>query len=330
MSCELLLRETALRFPRYASEGASITKLQKGGSDRSFYRIRIGDGDSLILVEYGESRPENALYAPLAEFLRKLGVRVPRIYGHEPKRGLLWMEDLGDRDLWAYRALPWEERRRLYFAALHEVFLLHANAPPRVEGIVLQPPFTCDLYAWEQSYFFENCLGRFFQGEGQTLRRLAKEPALREIAERLSLFPRRLVHRDFQSQNVLVRDGEVYLIDFQGMRPGLASYDLASLLFDPYVALSADRRAELKEYYASLWKASGRSMPEDLTEAFDSVAMQRLMQALGAYGYLGLVRGKKEFLRYIPVAMRLLAEVLGRIPGLEPLLAYVENLASVR
>lgn len=328
MSFERLLRETALRLPRYASEGASITKLEKGGSDRSFYRICNGDRDSLILVQYEESRPENALYAPLAQFLQTLGVRVPQIYGHEPKQGLIWMEDLGDRDLLACRGLAWEEGRRLYCAALHEAFLLHAKGPPRIEGIVLQSPFGRDLYAWEQSYFFENCLGRFFQGEAQKLRRLAELRQLREIAERLSLFPRRLVHRDFQSKNVMVRDGQVYLIDFQGMRPGLASYDIASLLFDPYVALSADRRAELKEYYESLWVTSGLSIPADLEDAFDSVAMQRLMQALGAFGYLGLVREKKEFLGHIPVAMRLLAEVLRRIPGLEPLLVYMESLAS--
>ncbi|MGD9895512.1 MAG: phosphotransferase [Candidatus Methylacidiphilaceae bacterium] len=329
MFADLLLRETALRFPRYAQKEASITRLEKGGSDRVFYRVRIGDGESLILVQYENARPENGLYASLAHFLESLGVRVPRIRAHDPARGLLWMEDLGDCDLWAYRGLPWPQRRPLYFSALQEAFTLHAKGRLPINGIVLQSAFTRDLYAWEQSYFFDNCLGRFFHEDEGKLRSLAGAPKLAAIADELAALPRLLIHRDLQSQNVLIRQKEAYLIDFQGMRPGLASYDLASLLFDPYVALSADERAELKQYYESLWRAANLPLPEDLGQAFPCAAMQRLMQALGAYGYLGLVKQKEEFLRHIPVAMRRLAEVLDQIPGLEDLLAKVKECVSL-
>ena len=57
------------------------------------------------------------------------------------------------------------------------------------------------------------------------------------------------MHRDFQSQNIILREGQAYLIDFQGMRPGLAEYDLASLLYDPYVSLTNAERGELKNFY---------------------------------------------------------------------------------
>ncbi|MDD4933863.1 MAG: phosphotransferase [Methylacidiphilaceae bacterium] len=330
MFADRLLRETILRFPHYAEEKVSITKLKKGGSDRLFYRIRAGESESLILIQYGELRPENGLYASLAEFLQSLGVRVPRVYAHDPTQGLLWMEDLGDCDLWEYRSLPWEQRRPLYVSALQEAFTLHAKAHLPIDGVALQPSFTRELYSWEQSYFFENCLGRFFQGEAGKLRELAEHPKLEAIVHRLADLPRLLVHRDLQSQNILVRDGQAYLIDFQGMRLGLASYDLASLLFDPYVELSDDQRAELKQDYESLWKAAGLPLPEDLETVFPYAAMQRLMQALGAYGYLGLVKKRAEFLRHIPVAMRLLAQVLHRIPDLEPLLAHVEGCLASR
>jgi aminoglycoside/choline kinase family phosphotransferase len=94
------------------------------------------------------------------------------------------------------------------------------------------------LYQWEQHYFFENCLGNYFALDQAGVVELSRLPVFIEIAERLASLPRVLVHRDFQSQNIIIRNGHAYLIDFQGMRPGLSKYDLASLLYDPYVELS--------------------------------------------------------------------------------------------
>src|SRR6266480_2876925 len=175
----------------------------------------------------------------------------------------------------------------------------------------LPAEFNAALYSWEQSYFFENCLGRYFQIEPARLERLAALPALSEIAQRLAQLPRVLVHRDFQSQNILVRNGQAYLIDFQGMRPGLAQYDLASLLYDPYVELTQAEHDELLEYYCS------EKPSPDFLETLRLCAMQRLMQALGAYGFLGLVKDYKHFLQHIPRTVQSLREVVGKIDGLE-------------
>src|SRR4029077_2472273 len=104
-------------------------------------------------------------------------------------------------------------------------------------------------YLWEQNYFLENCLGRYFKMENAAITVLGALPRLRSIAEQLDRRPRVLVHRDFQSQNILIRNQQAYLIDFQGMRPGLPEYDLASLLYDPYVQVSAAERKKLLGFY---------------------------------------------------------------------------------
>ncbi|HST29416.1 MAG TPA: phosphotransferase, partial [Chthoniobacterales bacterium] len=131
------------------------------------------------------------------------------------------------------------------------------------------------------------------------------------IAEDLAQRPRVLVHRDFQSQNILMRNGQAHLIDFQGMRPGLAQYDLASLLYDPYVDLTVVERNELLEHYC------GKKPDGDFLRTLRLCAMQRLMQALGAYGFLGLVKGHQHFLQHIPKAVNSLREVVAEIDGLE-------------
>jgi aminoglycoside/choline kinase family phosphotransferase len=127
------------------------------------------------------------------------------------------------------------------------------------------------------------------------------------------------VHRDFQSQNIIVRNGLAYLIDFQGMRPGLAEYDLASLLFDPYVDLAEAERAELIDYYLRHQKEDGVSSAAQIETVLPLCAIQRLMQALGAYGFLGLVKQHTAFLNHIPAATRSLRMLVSGRPGLEEL-----------
>jgi hypothetical protein len=116
------------------------------------------------------------------------------------------------------------------------------------------------------------------------------------------------------------------LIDFQGMRPGLAEYDLASLFFDPYVELSGAKRSELINYYREKQTGNGRIIDGQFDHTLRLCAMQRLMQALGAYGFLGLVRGHEHFLQYIPGAVHSLREIVANIADLKPLASLLADL----
>lgn len=318
MKTELLLCQTRRRLPAFSEGEIEIAPIEKGGSDRRFYRVSCAPGESLILVKYNLERAENRHYVRIAEFLTEHGIAVPKIYFHDAKEGLIWIEDLGKSDLFSVREDTWLVRGALYRSALDEVAKLHDL--PRSELSELDgempPEFNAALYRWEQHYFFENCLGRIFGVAEKIQHELASLPALREIANRLAELPRVLVHRDFQSQNVIVRAGRAYLIDFQGMRPGLAEYDLASLLFDPYVRLSSVEREELWSYYR---ERRGLSSEAGMGETLRLCAMQRLMQALGAYGFLGLAKGNGQFLAHVPTALDLLCKVVSEIDLLQPL-----------
>ena len=272
---------------------------------------------SVVLVKYSREQTENERYVEIAKFLTAHGVRVPKIYFHDPAEGLIWIEDLGERDLWSYRNESWLVRRGLYQSALEEVAKLHDVSPADSDRIRRHLPaqFDAALYLWEQRYFFENCLGRHFGITPARVRELVKLPALQKIADQLASFPRVLIHRDFQSQNIIIHNRQPYFIDFQGMRPGLAEYDLASLLYDPYMGLKESERTQLFDFYREVARVDDSAFPEK----FQFCTMQRLMQALGAYAYLGLVKKNRAFLAYIPTALKSLGEVLREIPGLGPL-----------
>ena len=292
-----------------------VDPIEKGGSGRKFWRMRVG-GRSLILVRYGEDRPENRHYVAIAQFLANVGVRVPAIHFHDEREGVIVMEDAGDEDLWSRRSDSWLQRRALYQRTLDQALLLHTHAhiAPGRDALQLQQQFDASLYRWEQDYFAEHCLGRHFG-----LTAAIDRAPLSAVADELASLPRCLVHRDFQSQNIIVRNGEVCLIDFQGLRPGVAQYDLASLLLDPYVALTQAEHDELLAHYLSGLLGPGRTRDPEFLRIYDLCAMQRLMQALGAYGFLGHVKERPHFLEHIPAALASLREVVERIPGVESL-----------
>jgi aminoglycoside/choline kinase family phosphotransferase len=319
-----------MHFPRLDVGQIKIKPIEKGGSDRNFYRIRCSEEQSLILVKYNLEREENRHYVPIAKFLDTHGIRVPKIYFHDPAEGLIWIEDLGDTDLYSYHRESWLVRRAFYESALDQIVTLH-SLPESICVEVkehLPAEFNAALYAWEQNYFFENCLGRYFKLDPSKCEELAALPALREIAERLARLPRVLVHRDFQSQNIIIRNGQAYLIDFQGMRPGLAEYDLASLLYDPYVDLTEAERAELIAYCREQQINKGMAINGESDSKLRFCAMQRLMQALGAYGFLGLVKGHKHFLKHVPAAVKSLHSLVAEIAGLEKLERRLTELST--
>jgi aminoglycoside/choline kinase family phosphotransferase len=324
---ELLLRQTRIHFPRLEEAKVRITPIEKGGSDRKFYRVRCSQEQTIILVKYNLEREENRHYVRIAEFLAEHKIRAPEIYFHDAAEGLIWIEDLGKADLWSYRDESWLVRRAFYESALDEIVKLHCVGGEAARAIQENLPaeFDAALYRWEQNYFVENCLSRFFGVAEKELSQLLALPALNKIAEELAERPRVLVHRDFQSQNIIVRNGQAHLIDFQGMRPGLAEYDLASLLFDPYVTFSRTECEELLAHYETKRAAAGKPVAADFRETFRRCGIQRLMQALGAYGFLGLVKGNKTFLDHIPAALTSLRTLVGEISELKKLGAVLDR-----
>ncbi len=304
----------------------------KGGSVRTFFRYWLPDGQSIICMHYSSAMPENLLYTGIGKFLTQHGVSVPRILEDDRERQVIWMEDVGTTDLNTLAKERANARHVYYHATLEELVKLQSIDPLRSGSTVYEervPELTAgfgpESYRWEQLYFFDKCLNRFFDVPMVTVQRLMAMEIWKDIAERLGREAPVLVHRDFQSTNIIIRGSQAYLIDFQGMRLGRPEYDLASLLFDPYVPLTAKERKHLRDDYRCLHQ--GDALPRD-SDIFTLCAMQRLMQALGAFGYLGMVKHQERFLEFIPVALQSLREVIDDIPGTKELADVIDPCLS--
>lgn len=307
----------------------TLEPLPVAGSDRIYWRVLLPDGSRCVLSRHEGRRAENHNFAPLARLLGQRGLRVPAILAEDTGARLLWMEDLGDNTLEACFARSPEERMSAARAAIGEVARLHALAFDAPLQALAQAPFDESLYRWEQDYFLEHLGGTHLGLPMETLARCREHPAMIHLASRLASLPRVPVHRDFQSQNILIQpDGRAALIDFQGLRAGLGEYDLASLFLDPYRGLPADEADLLfAHYHATLGTDADASRP-----IYQACAIQRLMQALGAYGNLGHHLGKPRYLQFIPVALDRLRGVLADHPvadALAPVLAAAASPAFV-
>ncbi|HSB07341.1 MAG TPA: phosphotransferase [Thermodesulfobacteriota bacterium] len=295
----------ALGLPESVS--IELFPLEGRGSDRTFFRLKWNPKDSAILVHYDPKRVENTYYADIATFLREIDVPAPRLIRHDPARCLIIMEDLGETDLWSLKETSWENRRALYQKTLNLVHRLHSFPEKDFPSgrVKLMESFGPDLCRWERDYFRDHFVRDVCGIELEPTFDRELEMELSALAEHLAAaIPpsgRSLLHRDLQSQNVLIRDGEPFLIDFQGMRFGSPFYDLGSLLCDPYITFSRGEQDELLSFYYYLTK---RNLDwATFQNTFWEASAQRLMQALGAYGFLGLKKGLKTFLEHIPAGL---------------------------
>lgn len=288
-------------IPQLKAIGAKDVKfLGARGSDRCFF-----DADGRIAIVYDDSkRGENARYAGHAKWLKAQGVRVPEILCDLPELKTLVMEHGG-----VERKMSLEDYVKVV-EALARFNALDAGS------LSLEPQFDAALWKWERELFKEHCLGTRYRMECPK----AVDDELCNVAALLEREPKALVHRDFQSTNVLWKGGEPVIIDFQGMRLGPAAYDLASLLYDPYVKLSDGERRALAKLYA---KASGL---EGILKMLPYAAVERLVQCLGAYGRLASV-GQPQFGKHVLPALENLLAAADEA-GLDAIGALAEDLIA--
>ncbi len=310
------LLETAAGLPR-SSENIRVEPLCGDGSDRKFFRIFLGRRSLIGLISPRRAEAplidENDSYLMIGNHLCSRGLPAPRILHADTSGGKFLLEDAGDLHLQAYVLSHPPRLEPIYGHVIRMLGALHTRAhqgfEPRFcfDSALYDPAF---VYERELEYFrksFVNvCMG--FETRAEELREdfeaIAEEAGMRE-----SSF---VFHRDFQSRNIMVRGAGLRLIDFQGMRFGPAVYDLASLLIDPYVKLPERSQERLREAY---WSSVGRRFFFSRTEfmkKYESVRLARNLQILGAFGFLGVTKKKRQFLQHVPFAFRQLSLHLSR------------------
>jgi aminoglycoside/choline kinase family phosphotransferase len=284
---------------------------QLGGSGRRLIRL-TGGRTTAVGVLY-DVREENVAFLEFSRHFRKHGLPVPEIYAEDLDHGAYLEEDLGDTTLFDFlsanrngEALSPEtiDTYRKVVDVLPR-FQIEAGSDLNYEVCYPRAVFDAQSIAWDLNYFkyyFLKLAGVSFNEQSleDDFGRLTKFL----LSAKLDYF----LYRDFQSRNIILRNGEPYFVDYQGGRKGALQYDVASLLYDAKADLPPALRQELLfRYIDRLADFAGRfTVPtrDEFMRHYYAYVYVRIMQALGAYGFRGFYERKSHFLQSVPYAMK--------------------------
>ncbi len=292
------------------------------GSDRSWFRatpdsntpLRSGAAPtSAVVCDHGiclpgtDRRAQVDAFVAIGKHLYQNGIRVPRILAHDALSGVVAVQDLGNRhlaDVVAQQMPDLSQITGMYEKVIDQLILFSRKGAHGFDR-----SWTCQTPYYSRSLILENeCryfVNRFVQGYlGKQIDFDALADDFHFIADQaLTGGENGLMHRDCQSKNIMIKNGEPFFIDFQSARIGPLQYDLASLLLDPYVALPEHVQKNLLTYAMNRLNLISPDRRQQFELNFDYCSLTRNLQILGAFAYLSRVKGKLWFEAYIPTAL---------------------------
>jgi aminoglycoside/choline kinase family phosphotransferase len=308
---------------------------QLGGSGRVIVRL-TGDYASAIGILYNV-REENVAFLEFSRHFRRHGLPVPEIYAEDLNRGAYLEEDFGDTTLFEFLSknrvgeniAPQAVEAYRRVVAVLPRFQIEAGRDLDYSVCYPRASFDRQSIAWDLDYFkyyFLRLAGIPFN-----------EQALQDDFHRLTTFlltarSDYFLYRDFQSRNVVLKDGQPFFLDYQGGRKGALQYDIASLLYDAKADLPPELRRQLLDFYFEKLGGFIDVERETFLHHYYAFVYVRIMQALGAYGFRGFYERKPHFLQSVPYALKNLRWLLHnvKLPVAVPTLteAFVSMLAS--
>ncbi|HWC50737.1 MAG TPA: phosphotransferase [Nitrospira sp.] len=336
-----LVAETVRTRLPFGATFNTLHPLAGDASNRRYFRIEVNDANrsSVILMQLAEpeafKQSEEAVsgsthaiaelpFINIQAHLAKAGVSVPELYYYDQAAGLLYLEDFGDLTLSdaCAHASP-ADLEAQYKQAIDVLVRIQAKAtsPADPRCLAFHRSFDVPLLMWEFDHFLEYGIAARHRLPIDSCDEAAIREEFRKIAEHLAGQPRVFAHRDYHSRNLMVAGERLGVIDFQDALMGPATYDLASLLRDAYIALDESLIDRLIDYYVDQFQ-EGRHLwtnREAFRRLFDFTSIQRNLKAAGRFVYIDRVKGNPKFLADIPRTLGYVKRNLLKYPELSTL-----------
>ncbi|PLX06125.1 MAG: hypothetical protein C0596_16705 [Marinilabiliales bacterium] len=289
------------------SQPIKVQRLVPAGSDRQYYRLVNKDGDSHIAV-LSDNIEENKAFIYFTELFRELKFNVQEIYFVSDDSRIYFLEDLGDLSLFDIvqedlkKGALSQKTVSLYKKAIEELVKMQISSAAYVDWSKCYQikEFDRESILFDLNYFkyyFLKVSGVHFdekllQNDFNSISNI-----LESSGNKFFMF------RDFQSRNIMIKDGTPYFIDYQGGRKGGIQYDLASLLFQAKAQIPESVRDELLDYYFKQVETYIPVDDDEFRNQYYYYVLIRVLQTLGAYGFRGLIEKKSHFMESIPFAL---------------------------
>jgi N-acetylmuramate 1-kinase len=304
---------------RLVAGHALVVPLTGDASDRKYFRIIPDDGASIVLALHaGPIQFDKLPFANVAALMQQIPLPVPLILGHSDPLGILALQDLGDLTLQAHLGVATPaQHAALYRQAVQFIEMLQRRGAELASDRYLPYSIAFDVekLTWEMAFFTKHFVEGYRGARLSAGSRAALDAEWRSIVGELAAEPRVLCHRDYHSRNLMMRDGSLYIIDFQDARMGPDTYDLVSLLRDSYVDIGDRELDELIAYFLALKaRTPGDTDAQEFRRRFDLMALQRNLKALGTFGYQTTTRRNPVYIQHMPRTLRYARTNLERYP----------------
>ena len=300
-----------------------IRRLKGDASTREYFRCGVSESETAILTLYPQPfDPAESTYLQVYRLLRRIGVPIPRVHAVDGELGVILQEDLGDMTLERrLRGARSQERKRLLGQAAEHLIVLQREGPQAADPgwPVLQLAFDLEKLTWELQFFRRHYL------EGYASLRVERERLaceFRALCGELAEAKRFVCHRDYQVRNLMLKEGRVHMIDFQDARLGPQAYDLVSLLMDS-IDLPPGEIEELVDFY--LQRGAPPVDARQFRRQFHLTTIQRLLKALGTFGYQAGALGRESYRAYIPGTLERVAAALKTVPEFPYIRSLISN-----
>jgi aminoglycoside/choline kinase family phosphotransferase len=287
-----------------------------GGSGRKIIRL-AGEKHRAIGILYGV-REENVAFLEFSKHFRRHGLPVPEIYAEDLSHGAYLEEDFGDTTLFEFLSknraggiiAPQAVEAYRKVVAVLPRFQVEAGRDLNYSVCYPISSFDRQSIAWDLNYFKYY----FLRLAGIPFNEQSLEDDFGRLTEFLLSAPRDyFLYRDFQSRNILLRNGDPFFVDYQGGRKGALQYDIASLLYDAKADLPPELRQQLLDHYLDRLAGFIQLDRAAFMQHFYPYVYIRIMQALGAYGFRGFYERKPHFLQSVPYALKNLRWLLHHV-----------------
>jgi aminoglycoside/choline kinase family phosphotransferase len=302
-----------------SGDHARVVPLTGDASDRRYFRAYARDGQSIVLALHSAPFEVGTLpFVNVARLFSQIPLPIPKILGHADDLGVLVVQDLGDVTLQAHLgAASAGEHAALYRQAIGLIDALQRRGDQLEadEYLPYHVAFDVAKLTWEMEFFVKHFVEAYRGAAIPPAARAAISEEWVPLVHELASEPRVLCHRDYHSRNLMLHEGQLFIIDFQDARMGPDTYDLASLLRDSYVDISEDAVEDFIAYFLALkgQAPAGRDAAE-FRRRFDLMALQRNLKALGTFGYQTATRLNPVYIQYIPRTLRSATNNLAKYP----------------
>ncbi|HOO71792.1 MAG TPA: phosphotransferase [Spirochaetota bacterium] len=308
MTPEELIRSFAAK---HLGKFKTISLLAGDASHRVYYRILAESQSFIVCCDRNFTSTDDYPFLDVHRILSGAGVPLPAVYEIDAPAGLLLMEDLGD-DLLEYALCRFttEQKEEIYREIIDILLRLQSL---KGSGGPFSLRFDMTKLMFEFDFFIDHFIRGYLQSPLDDAGCEELRAEFRKICEVLDRADMAVLnHRDFHSRNIILKNGNPYIIDFQDARMGLPHYDLASLLRDSYVLLDEDLYCRLRTYYHEAAARRGFPGMDRDDFYFDCQAFQRNVKALGTFGYQCSVAGNRKFEQYIVPTAQYLPDYCSR------------------